>query len=125
LFGRLRLFRRRRGRGFRWGRLLLNIDGHFPRQLDRRRRQIDDRERGRVKRDDDGDDKRAKPRGPDGRRLEDPPVEGRNGHGAGALGAGAGGAPGVGETTWRGPDTMAIREIPFAASSSITETTSP
>ena len=124
MFGRLRLFGWRRGRGFRRRRLLLNVDGHFFRRFGwLRRLQIDNRERGGVQRDDDGDDERAKPRGPDGRRLENPPVQGRRGHGAGAFGAG--GAGGVGETERRGPDTMAIREIPFAASSSITDTTSP
>jgi hypothetical protein len=125
LLGRLRLFGWRRGWGFRRRRLLLNVDGHFFRRFGRLRRlQIDNRERRRVQRDDDGDDKRAKPRGPDGRRLENPPVQSRGGHGARALGA-AKGAGGVGETERRGPDTIAIREIPFAASSSITDTTSP
>ena len=82
--------------------------------------QIDDEERGRVKRDDDGDDEWAKPTGPDGRRLEDAPVQRRGGHGVGAFGA-----AGADETARRGPDTIAIREIPLAASSSITDTTSP
>ena len=129
MFGRLRLFGWRRGRGFRRGRSRLDVDHHLPRQFDRLRLQIDNRERSGVQRDDDGDDERAKPRGPDGRRLENPPVQGRGGHGARALGAaGVGGAfvaGGVGETDRRGPDTIAIREIPFAASSSITVTTSP
>jgi len=62
------------------------------------------------------------------RRLEDAAVERRGSHGAGAFGAaeaGAFGAAGAGETARRGPDTIAIREIPLAASSSITDTTSP
>ncbi len=129
LFGRLRLFGRRRGRSFRRRRLLLNVDGHFFRRFGRLRRlQIDNRERGGVKRDDDGDDKRAKPRGPYGRRLENPSVQGRGGHGARALGATGLGvfvAGGVGEPERRGPETMAMRLIPFAASSSITDTMSP
>ena len=127
LFGRLWLFGRRR-RSFRGRSFGLDVDDHFSRRLGRLRRlQIDDRERGGMKRDDDGDDDRAKPRGPDGRRLENVP-ERCDGHGAGAFGAtGAGvfGAAGDGGPVRRGPDTMAIREIPFAASSSITDTTSP
>ena len=74
LFGRLRLFGRRRrsfrGRGFR-----LNIDDHFVRRFGRFRLQRDDRERGDVERDDESDDERAKPRRPNGRQLEGPPVQ--------------------------------------------------
>ena len=126
LFGRLRLLCRcRRVFG---GRFRLNVDDHFPRGLKRPRLQRDEEERGGVKRDHDQDDEWAEPWRTDGRRLEDAPVERRGSHGAGAFGAaeaGAFGAAGAGETARRGPDTIAIREIPFAASSSITDTTSP
>ena len=94
----------------------------------RRRNGVDDRKRGCVKREHDGDDGRAKPGRAVGRRLEDPPVQRRGDHGCGAFGAaevGALGAPEAGATGRRGPDTIAIREIPFAARSSITDTTSP
>ena len=130
MFGRLRLFSRRRGvfrrRGFR-----LDVDDHLRRRLDRPRLQIDDRKRGGVKREHDGDDGRAEPGRADGRRLEDPPVQRRGDHGLGASGAAEAGAEagafggGAGATARRGPDTIAIREIPFAARSSITDTTSP
>ena len=126
LFGRLRLIGRRHRilrRRFR-----LNVDDHFSRRLKLPRLQGDEEERGGVKRDHDQDDEWAEPWRTDGRRLEDTPVQSRDRHGAGALGlAGAGvfGADEAGGTTERGPDTMAIREIPAAASSSITETTSP
>jgi hypothetical protein len=127
LLGRLRLFGRRR-RVFRRRSFRLNVDDYFSRRFRRLRRlQINDRERRGVQRNDDGDDKRAKPGRTDGRRLEDPPVQRRDRHGLGAFGAGevGAGAPGVGDSVWRGPETMAMREIPFAASSSMTDTTSP
>jgi hypothetical protein len=125
LFERLRLIGRRSG-VFRGRGLRLNVDGHFFRRFGRLRRlQIDNRERGGMEREHDGDDDRAEPWWADGRRLEDPPVQGRGSHGAGVAEVGALGAAGVGETPRRGPDTMAIRLIPFAASSSITDTTSP
>jgi hypothetical protein len=73
LFGRLRLFIRR-GRSFRGRGFLLNVDNHFPWQFDRPGREVNKRKRGGVKRDHDGDGKRAKPRRTDRRRLEDPPV---------------------------------------------------
>jgi hypothetical protein len=127
LFERLRLVGRGRGvfreRGFR-----LNVDGHFFRRFDPPRLEIDDRKRGGVEREHDRDDDRAEPWRADGRRLEDASVQRRGGHGTGAFGVaevGAFGAGEVGALMWRGPDTMAIREIPFAASSSITDTTSP
>ena len=126
LFGRLRLVGRRR-RVLR-RRFRLDVDDHFPRGLKRPRLQRDEEERGGVKRDHDQDNEWAEPWRTDGRRLEDAPVERRGSHGAGAFGAteaGAFGAAGAGETARRGPDTIAIREIPFAASSSITDTTSP
>jgi hypothetical protein len=127
------------GRGRRCVRgrsLRLNVDDNFSRQFDRTGRQIDERKRGGVERDHDGDDKRAEPRGAERRRLEDPTVQGRKGHGACALGVAGRGAPdaaGVGGAgaaeaggaMRAGPDTMAIRVTPFAASSSITDTTSP
>ena len=81
-----------------------------------------------MQRDHDDDDERAEPGRTEGRRLEDAPVQRRGGHGAGAFGAalvGAFGGAEVGETARRGPDTMAMRVTPFAASSSITDTTSP
>ena len=135
LIGRLRLFGRGR-RCVRGGSLRLNVDNHFRRQDDRPRLQIDERKRGGVKRDHDGDDKRAEPGRAERRRLEDPTVQGRKGHGAGALGAAGRGAPGaagaggagaaeVGGAMRAGPDTIAMRVTPFAASSSITDTTSP
>ena len=126
MFGRLRLVGRRR-RVLR-RRFWLNVDDHFPRGLKRPRLQGDEEERRGVKRNHDQDDEGAEPWRTDGRWLEDAPVQSRQGHGAGAFGVarvgvlGAGGACGTME---RGPDTMAIREIPLAASSSITETTSP
>lgn len=135
MVGRLRLFgggrRRFRGRSLR-----LNVDDHFPRQFDRPGRQIDERKRGGVKRDHDGDDKRAEPGRAERRRLEDRTVQRCEGHGAcafgaagigapGAAGGGAFGAAGVGGPMRAGPDTMAMRVTPFAASSSITDTTSP
>ena len=52
-------------------------------------------ERRGVKREHDRDDERAKPGRPDGRRLEDPPVQRRGGHGAGAFGAPEAGAAGA------------------------------
>ncbi len=120
--------RRVRGRSLR-----LNVDDHFPRQFGRPGRQIDERKRRGMERDHDGDDERAEPGRAERRRLEGPTVQGREGHGACAFGAAGIGAPGAagfgaaraGDTARRGPDTMAIREIPFAASSSITDTTSP
>jgi hypothetical protein len=135
LIGRLRLFGRGR-RCFRGRSLRLDVDDHLPRQFDRPGRQIDERKRGGVERDHDGDDKRAEPGRAERRRLEDPTVQGRKGHGACALGAAGSGAPGaagvggvgaaeVGGMMRAGPDTMAIRVTPFAASSSITDTTSP
>jgi hypothetical protein len=51
----LRLFGRGR-RSFRGRSLRLDVDDHFPRQFDRAGRQIDERKRGGVKRDHDGDD---------------------------------------------------------------------
>jgi hypothetical protein len=126
LFGRFRLFGRRR-RTFRRG-LRLNVDDYFSRLLRRLWGQIDDRERGDVKSEHDGDDEGAEPWRADRRRLEDAPVQSGRGHGAGAFGGaefGALGGAGVGETAPRGPDTMAMRVTPFAASSSITDTTSP
>ena len=60
LIGRLRLFGRGR-RCFRGRSLRLNVDDHFPRQFDRPGLQIDERKRGGVERDHDGDDKRAEP----------------------------------------------------------------
>ena len=81
-----------------------------------------------MKRNHDQDDEGAEPWRTDGRWLEDAPVQSRQGHGAGAFGVARAGVFGAGEacgTMERGPDTMAIREIPAAASSSITETTSP
>jgi hypothetical protein len=135
LVGRLRLFRRGRrcfgGRSFR-----LDVDDYFPGQFDRPGLQVDQRKRGGVKRDHDGDHKRAKPGRAERRRLEDPTVQSGEGHGACALGAvgtgtpgaaglGAFGAAGAGGAMRAGPDTMAIRVTPFAASSSITDTTSP
>ena len=126
LLGGLRLVGRRR-RVLR-RRFWLNVDDHFPRGLECPRFQGDEEERGGVQRDHDQDDERTEPWRTDRRRLEDAPVQSREGHGAGAFGVarvgvlGAGGACGTME---RGPDTMAIREIPLAASSSITETTSP
>ncbi len=135
LVGRLRLNsggrRRFRGRSFR-----LNVDDHFPRQFDRSRLEIDERKRRRVHCEHDCDDERTKPGRAERRRLECAPVQSCEGHGACALGAAGTGAPGkgrvaafgaggVGAARLRGPDTIAMREIPFAASSSITETTSP
>ena len=131
-FGRFGRGRRR----FRGRSLGLNVDDHFPRQFDRPGLQIDERKRGGVKRDHDGDDKRAKPGRPERRRLEDLTVQRCEGHGAWALGAAGRGVPGatgggafgaaeVGDPMRAGPDTMAIRVTPFAASSSITDTTSP
>ena len=134
MLGRLRLFGRRR-RGFCGRSLRLDVDNDLTHFLWRLRGQRDEVERTRVKRDYDGDDERAKPGRPNGRRLEDAPVQCRGSHGTCAFGAagrgvpgatrGAFGAAGVGATIRRGPDTIAIREIPFAASSSITDTTSP
>jgi len=135
LFGRLRLFGRGR-RCFRGRSLRLDVDDNFSRQFDRPGRQIDERKRGGVKRDNDGDDKRAKPGRAERRRLEDPTVQSCEGHGACAFGAAGRGAPGaaggggvgaaeVGGAMRAGPDTIAIRVTPFAASSSITDTTSP
>ncbi len=132
MVGVLRLFGRGRRR-VRDRSLRLNVDDHFAGQYDRPGLQIDKRKRGGVKRDHDGDDKRAKPGRAERRRLEDPTVQGRKGHGACAFGAAGTGAPGaagvgaaeVGGATRAGPDTMAIRVTPFPASSSITDTTSP
>jgi hypothetical protein len=126
LFGRLLLFSRRR-RVIR-GRFRLDVDDHFSRLLGRSGGQRDEEERGRMERDHDQDNERAEPRRAERRRLEDAAVERRSSHGAGAFGAadvGAFVAAGAGDTARRGPDTIAIREIPFAASSSITDTTSP
>ena len=106
----------------------MNVDDHFSRGLKLPRFQGDEEERGDVKRDHDQDDEWAEPWRTDGRLLEDLPVQIRDGHGAGAFGVAGGGVFGPGGacgTMERGPDTMAIREIPAAASSSITETTSP
>ena len=136
LFGRLRLSGRRR-RGFRRRSFRLDVDDHFSRLLGRLGwLQIDDRKRGGVKREHDGDDDRAEPGWTDGRWLEKPPVQRRGDHGACAFGAAGIGAPGaaggggvgaaeVGGAMRAGPDTIAIRVTPFAASSSITDTTSP
>ena len=127
LFGRLRLFGRRRGI-FRGWSFRLNVDDHLSSRLEGLRPQRDEEKRSSVERKHDQDDKGPEPRRPDGRRLENAPVQTCDGHGAGAFGAagvGALGAAGVGETVRRGPDTIAMREMPFAASSSITETTSP
>src|SRR5208282_3412323 len=68
-----------------------------------------------VQRDDGRNHRWAKPEGIDRRRLERPPAERRVGHRceAGSIGA------------LRPLDTMAMRVSPFAARSSITETTSP
>jgi hypothetical protein len=123
-------------RSFRGRSLRLDVDDHFPRQFDRPGRQIDERKRGGVERDHDGDDKRAEPGRAERRLLEDPTVQRRKGHGACAFGAAGIGAPGaaggggvgaaeVGGAMRAGPDTIAIRVTPFAASSSITDTTSP
>jgi hypothetical protein len=132
LVGRLRLIRRWRG-CFRGRSLRLNVDNHFRRQDDRPGLQIDERKRGGVKRDHDGDDKGAEPGRAERRRLEDPTVQSRKGHGAcafgaagrGVPGAGAVGAAAIGGAMRAGPDTIAMRVTPFAASSSITDTTSP
>ena len=128
LFRRLRRFGRRRRVFSRWG-FRLNVDDDFSRGLGRLRRlEIDEEERGGVQRDHDGDDDGPEPGRPDGRRLEDAPVQRRGGHGAGAFGdaeIGAFGGAGAGETAPRGPDTMAMRVTPYAARSSITDTTSP
>ncbi|HEY6735525.1 MAG TPA: hypothetical protein VI256_17335, partial [Roseiarcus sp.] len=83
LVGRLRLFGRGR-RCFRARSLRLNVDDNFSRQFDRPGRQIDERKRGGVKRDHDGDVKRAKPRRTHGRRLEDEPLQSRDDLGDGA-----------------------------------------
>jgi hypothetical protein len=94
LFSRLLLFGWRR-RVFReWG-FRLNVDGHFFRQFDPPRLEIDNRKRGGVKREHDRDDDRAEPRRADGRRLEGAPVQRRGSHGAGAFGVGAAGAVGA------------------------------
>ena len=135
MVGRLRLFGRGR-RCFRARSLRLNVDDNFSREFDRPGRQIDERKRGGVKRDHDGDDKRAEPGRAQRRRLEDPTVQSCEGHGACALGAAGRGAPGAAGVGGigaaevcgpmrAGPDTMAMRVTPFAASSSITDTTSP
>jgi hypothetical protein len=119
MFQRLRLSGRRR-RGFPWRGFRLNVDDHFSR-LGRGSGEVRQRhEHGGVERDDDRDGDRAKPWRAQGRRLEGAPVQRRGGHGGGAFGGAE-----AGETVRRGPDTMAIRAIPFAASSSITATTSP
>jgi hypothetical protein len=128
-FGRLRRFGRGRC-GFRGRSLRLNVDDHFPDRLGRPRRQRDDRERGDMERDHDGDDERPEPWRSERRRREGAPVQRRGGHGAGefgAIGAGAFGARGAeaGGALRGGPETMAMRVTPFAASSSITDTTSP
>jgi hypothetical protein len=52
LFGRLRLFGRRR-RSFRGRSFGLDVNDHLPRQFGRLRRQVDEEERGGVKRDHD------------------------------------------------------------------------
>jgi hypothetical protein len=44
------------GRSFRGRSLRLDVDDHFPRRFDRPGRQIDERKRGGVKRNHDGDD---------------------------------------------------------------------
>jgi hypothetical protein len=132
LVGRLRLFGGGR-RCVRGRNLRLDVDDHFPRQFDRPGRQIDERKRGGVKRDHDGNDKRAEPGRAERRRLENPTVQSYEGHGACAFGAAGTGAPGaggagaaeVGGAMRAGPETMAMRVTPFAASSSITDTTSP
>ena len=127
MFRRLRLFGRRR-RVFRRRSFRLNVDDDFSRRLGLLRRQRDEQERASVERQHDQDDERAEPWRMDRRRLEDPTVQSCDGHGAGGFGAAGVGAldgAAIGETVRRGPDTMAIREIPFAASSSITDTTSP
>jgi hypothetical protein len=134
LFGWFRFISRRSR--VRRGRFRLNVDDYFPSGLKRLRLQRHEEKRRRVQRDDDRDSKRAKPGRTNGRRLEEAPVQSCEGHGACALGAagkGAPGAAGVGifgaagvcATIRRGPDTIAMREMPFAASSSITDTTSP
>ena len=81
MVGRLRLFGRRR-RCFRGRSLRLDVDDHFPRQFDRPGLQIDERKRGGMKRDHDGDDERTKPGRAERRRLEDPTVQRCEGHGA-------------------------------------------
>jgi hypothetical protein len=132
LVGRLCLFGRGR-RCFRGRSLRLDIDDNFSRQFDRPGRQIDERKRGGVERDHHGDDERTEPGRAERRRLEGAPVQPRGGHGACAFGAAGRGAPGaggvgaaeVGGAMRAGPDTMAMRVTPFAASSSITDTTSP
>lgn len=127
LVGRLLLLGRGRRR-FGGRRFRLDIDDHFSRLLGRfPRLQIDDRKRRGVERDHDQDDERTEPRRPN-RGLEAAPVQSCDGHGVGAFGAaevGGFGAAGAGDTVRRGPDTIAIREIPLAARSSITDTTSP
>ena len=126
LFERFWLFGRGRRR-FCGRRLRLDVDDHLSGRLECLRRQRDKEEGHGVERDHDQDGERTEPRRPNW-RLEAAPVQSCGGHGAGAFGAaevGGLGAAGVGDTVRRGPDTIAIREIPLAARSSITDTTSP
>ena len=99
-------------------RLGLHVDDHFPRRLRRIARQEGQgSERRGVERKHDRDRRRPQPGRAKTRRLEFASAEREVRHG---FGAGSGDAIGR-----RLLETMAMRVTPFAASSSITETTSP